>query len=64
MTFSASSFQGYSDKMNNSIEIMRKIVYAFYDEDFSFADVVKQNEKLRGLLTDCLMGNVDDKRLH
>ena len=59
--FSASSFQGYSDKMNNSIEIMRKIVYAFYDEDFSFADVVKQNEKLRGLLTDCLIGNVDDK---
>ena len=59
--FSASSFQGYSDKMNNSIEIMRKIVYAFYDEDFSFADVVKQNEKLRGLLTHCLIGNVDDK---
>ena len=28
---------------------------------FSFADVVKQNEKLRGLLTDCLIGNVDDK---
>ena len=40
---------------------MRKIVYAFYDENFSFADVVKQNEKLRGLLTDCLIGNVDDK---
>ena len=59
--FSASSFQGYSDKMNNSIETMRKIVYAFYDEDFSFADVVKQNEKLRGLLTDCLIGNLDDK---
>ena len=59
--FSASSFCGYSDKMNNSIEIMRKIVYAFYDENFSFADVVKQNEKLRGLLTDCLIGNVDDK---
>ena len=30
--FSASSFCGYSDKMNNSVEIMRKIVYAFYDE--------------------------------
>mgnify|MGYP001413495101 CR=1 FL=1 len=25
------------------------------------AYVVKQNEKLRGLLTDCLIGNVDDK---
>ena len=59
--FSSSSFQNYSDQMNNSIEIMRKIVYAFYDENFSFADVVKQNEKLRGLLTDCLIGNVDDK---
>jgi len=59
--FSASSFQGYSDKMNNSIEIMRKIVYAFYDDDFSFADVVKQGKKLRGLLTDCLIGNTDDK---
>ena len=59
--FSASSFKAYSDKMNNSIEIMRKIVYAFYDKEFSFGDLVKRGDHLRSALTDCLVGNVDDQ---
>jgi hypothetical protein len=47
--------------MQSSIEIMRKIVYAFYDKDFSFGDLVKRGAHLRSALTDCLVGNVDDK---
>ena len=38
-----------------------KIVYAFYDPEFSFGDLVKRGEHLRGALTDCLIGNVDDQ---
>ena len=57
----AQSFDGYGKKMQSSIETMRKIVYAFYDPEFSFGDLVKRGEHLRGALTDCLIGNVDDQ---
>ena len=40
---------------------MRKIVYAFYDDDFSFGSLAKRGEHLRASLTDCLIGNVDDQ---
>ncbi len=57
---SASSFDNYGKKMQSSIETMRKIVYAFYDKEFSFGDLAKRGEHLRAALTDCLIGNVDD----
>ena len=40
---------------------MRKIVYAFYDENFSFKELIKKDMRLRSDLTDCLVGNVEDK---
>ena len=57
----ASCFENYGKRMQSSIETMRKIVYAFYDEDFSFGDLVKRGDHLRAALTDCLIGNVDDQ---
>lgn len=57
---SAKSFERYGKRMQSSIETMRKIVYAFYDNDFSFGDLAKRGEHLRAALTDCLIGNVDD----
>jgi len=57
----AQSFDRYGKKMQASIETMRKIVYAFYDPGFSFGDLVKRGKHLRGALTDCLIGNVDDQ---
>jgi flavin-dependent dehydrogenase len=57
---SAKSFDQYGKRMQSSIETMRKIVYAFYDKDFSFGDIAKRGEHLRAALTDCLIGNVDD----
>ena len=57
---SAKYFDGYAKKMQSSIETMRKIVYAFYDKDFSFGDLAKRGDHLRAALTDCLIGNVDD----
>ena len=50
--------------MHASIEIMRKIVYAFYDENFSFRDLIKRGESIRASLTDCLIGNVDEQDFH
>ena len=58
---SSASFDRYGKRMQSSIEIMRKIVYAFYDDDFSFGSLVKRGEHLRASLTDCLIGNVDDQ---
>ena len=57
---SASAFEQYGKSMRDSIETMRKIVYAFYDEDFSFKDLVMKGDDMRSDLTDCLVGNVDD----
>jgi flavin-dependent dehydrogenase len=57
----SASFDRYGKRMQSSIEIMRKIVYAFYDDDFSFGSLVKRGEHLRASLTDCLIGNVDDQ---
>ena len=60
-TINSSSFDNYGKRMQSSIETMRKIVYAFYDPEFSFADLVKRGDHLKSALTDCLVGNVDDK---
>ena len=57
----SSFFDRYGKRMQASIETMRKIVYAFYDEKFSFGDLVKRGEHMRASLTDCLIGNVDDQ---
>ena len=58
---SASRFEDYGKRMRDSIETMRKIVYAFYDEGFSFKDLVMKGDQMRSDLTDCLVGNVDDR---
>lgn len=56
---SAERFTEYSENLCNSIEAMRKLVYAFYDESFNFGDMLKKYPHLRGDLTDCLIGNLD-----
>ena len=37
---------------------MRRLVYAFYDRDFSFAKLLKEHPELGPDLTDCLIGNL------
>jgi flavin-dependent dehydrogenase len=56
---SASQFQHYGEKMCDGVELMRKIVYAFYDESFSFGKLVRKYPDLRPDLTDCLIGNLE-----
>ncbi|MAK37651.1 MAG: alkylhalidase, partial [Flavobacteriaceae bacterium] len=54
-------YEAYGETLCSSIETMRQVVYAFYDEKFSFADLIKANMHLRGTLTDCLIGDLVDR---
>ncbi len=56
--YTADQFEDYGTMLCQHVETMRKIVYAFYDENFSFGKLVKANPDLRGRLTDCLIGDV------
>ncbi|MHA3770980.1 NAD(P)/FAD-dependent oxidoreductase [Verrucomicrobiota bacterium sgz303538] len=59
---SAARFADYGDQLCAAMENMRKLVYAFYDANFSFGRVIKAYPQLRGHLTDCLIGDLfEDK---
>jgi flavin-dependent dehydrogenase len=55
---SAARFTAYAEEMRQGIEAMRRLVYAFYDHNFSFGAVVRDSPHLVGDLTDCLIGNL------
>lgn len=55
---SAARFSEYGATLCRGIENMRKLVYAFYDEDFSFGKMIKARPEQRGRLTDCLIGDL------
>ncbi len=52
-------FAAYGAAMREGVENMRKLVYAFYDESFSFKDVIMKHPEAAGLITDCLSGDVN-----
>jgi flavin-dependent dehydrogenase len=54
---SAEQFNAYSEKLCHGIEMMRNLVYAFYDQNFSFKEVLMKYPDLKGDMTDCLIGN-------
>ncbi len=58
---SSARFADYGEQLCRGIENMRKLVYAFYDTDFSFGRVIKAHPELRGSLTDCLIGDLFEK---
>ena len=55
---SAARFESYTDDFQHAIEAMRKLVYAFYTEGFSFGKLLQKHPHLRSDLTDCLIGKV------
>ena len=57
--FSPSRFADYARKLRHGIENMRKLVYAFYDPNFSFRELTDKYPDLAGEVTDCLSGDVD-----
>jgi flavin-dependent dehydrogenase len=57
--FSAERFTEYSRIMREGLENMRKLVYAFYDQGFSFRKLTNKYPDLAGAITDCLSGDVN-----
>ncbi|MFN7953587.1 MAG: NAD(P)/FAD-dependent oxidoreductase [bacterium] len=55
---SATRFESYGERARRAIEAMRRLVYAFYDEGFSFGAFLKAHPEFRADITDCLIGNV------
>ncbi len=56
---SPARFTGYAQSLREGIENMRKLVYAFYEPDFSFKKVIDKHPDLAGDITDCLSGDVN-----
>ena len=57
--FSAKRFAGYGRTMREGVENMRKLVYAFYNPQFSFKKVMDKYPEAAGEITDCLSGDVN-----
>ena len=55
---SAQRFASYGEELCLGIENMRKLVYAFYDTNFSFGRMLKAHPGQRGRLTDSLIGDL------
>ena len=56
--FSAARLGQYGPRYVEGMEAMRKLVYAYYDEEFSFAKFLKTFPECRETLVDLLVGNV------
>ena len=52
-------FEAYTDMMRQGLDNMRKLVYAFYNPNFSFKEVVMKYPDAGGEITDCLSGDVN-----
>ena len=52
-------FAGYAAVLRQGIENMRKLVYAFYDPNFSFGKLTDKYPELADEVTDCLSGDVN-----
>ena len=57
--FSPERFADYARAMREGVENMRKLVYAFYDPNFSFKQVIDKYPEAAGEITDCLSGDVN-----
>lgn len=52
-------FAPYARGIREGIENMRKLVYAFYEPEFSFKDVIMKYPEAGGDITDCLSGDLN-----
>ncbi|CAN5863904.1 NAD(P)/FAD-dependent oxidoreductase [soil metagenome] len=55
---SPARFAHYGATIRQGIENMRKLVYAFYDPNFSFREIIAKYPEAGGEITDCLSGDV------
>lgn len=52
-------FGGYADQIREGIANMRKLVFAFYQPNFSFKDVIMKYPEAGDAITDCLSGDLN-----
>ena len=52
-------FAGYARTLREGVENMRKLVYAFYEPNFSFRQITEKYPELAGEITDCLSGDLN-----
>jgi len=52
-------FAYYGQTIRQGVENMRKLVYAFYDPNFSFKDVIMKYPETGDEITDCLSGDLN-----
>lgn len=57
--FSPQRFAPYATAIRQGLENMRKLVYAFYEPNFSFRTITDKYPELAGDITDCLSGDVN-----
>jgi flavin-dependent dehydrogenase len=57
--FAPARFEGYATQLREGIENMRRLVYAFYDPNFSFRALTDRYPDLAGDVTDCLSGDIN-----
>lgn len=57
--FSPARFEAYGRSLRGGIENMRKLIYAFYDPEFSFKKVIDKYPEMAGDITDCLSGDIN-----
>ena len=56
---SPARFSEYAARLREGIENMRKLVYAFYNPNFSFRELTDKYPDTAGDITDCLSGDVN-----
>jgi flavin-dependent dehydrogenase len=56
---SPAHFAPYGEMLRQGIENMRKLIYAFYDLNFSFSQIIKRHPEAADQITDCLSGDVN-----
>ena len=58
---SASKLGRFTQPLWAGIEVIRRLIHAFYDPTFSFHEFVERYPEQRSALIDCLVGDVVDK---
>ncbi len=57
--FSPERFTDYARFLREGIENMRKLIFAFYNPEFSFKKIIDKYPEAVGEITDCLSGDVN-----
>ena len=60
---SAEKLGAFVGPLQQGVEIIERLIFAFYDPSFSFGTFVKKYPKHRPAFIDCLVGDVIDKNM-